>query len=216
MKPVSQIPVLVLNKTWNPIRVSNVEHAIGRASAGRLSILDPENYIPYSWEDWQELPLFGDQKFIVTGRNRKTGEPLKIRLPSIVVTSAYNKLPNFKVKYNIKNIWLRDGGRCQYTGRKLSLSEVTKDHVIPTSKGGPDNWSNVVACCPHVNKKKADKSLAELGWKLLKQPKEPKWSPLFSALYSVSQIPADWIPYLKDMPKADTDIYEAASRLANS
>lgn len=191
MKNVLNIPVLVLNKSWSPIHCTTVEKAIVDLSIDKITAIDPENYFPHSWEYWIELPVIGDMLYISATRGRK------IRVPRIVVTTEYNKIPSFEVKFNMKNIWLRDGGRCQYSGRKLSLSEATKDHVIPSSRGGADDWLNVVTCCPNLNKKKADRTPQEMGWKLLAQPYKPKWTPLYSAIFSSPQLPEDWKPFIK-------------------
>ena len=207
-------PVLVLNKSWSPIRVSCVERALVGLSKGVLSALDPENYILYDWAGWQELPVFEGHKFLTTGKSRKTGDHLKVRAPSIVVLGRYNKIPCFTVKLNMKNLWLRDGGRCQYTGKKLTLSEATKDHVHPESRGGKDTWDNLVTCCPDINKRKANRTPAEAGLTLLKIPREPRWSPLFTALYSVSKPPEDWKPFLPNMTEVDAELRETAARMS--
>ena len=75
---------------------------------------------------------------------------------------------------------MRDNYTCQYTGKKLSSDSATVDHVVPQSRGGRNEWENVVVCSEDVNTKKADKMLDESGLKLLKNPVQPKWSPLFS------------------------------------
>ena len=43
----------------------------------------------------------------------------------------------------------------------------------PQSRGGPNSWENLVACCSPCNSKKGDKSLSQLRWKLRQHPKEP-------------------------------------------
>jgi len=194
MKSALSNSVLVLNKSWRPIRVSNVRKTLTALSKGLCSILDAETSILYDWEGWLELPVYENMPCIAT-------KHLKVRVPTMAVLSNYNKIPAYSVKQNMKNIWLRDGKRCQYTGRMLSLSEATKDHVIPTSRGGKDSWDNLVTCCPNINKRKGDKTPEEAGLRLLLTPREPKWSPLYSVLYSGEAICSDWLPYLTDIQK---------------
>lgn len=212
-KSIIKKPVLVLNKVWAPLRCTSVQHACTGLSKGVLSVLDPENYILYDWAGWVELPVFGAQPFITTGKNRETGESMKIRAPKIVITVRYSKIPSYKVKLNMKNLWLRDGGRCQYTGKKLKLSEATKDHVIPESRGGKDTWDNLVTCCSDINRKKANRTPQEAGLTLLKPPREPKWSPLYSSVYGgFSEYDEAWRPFLKNMPAADLEIDAAIAK----
>ncbi|PNW83796.1 hypothetical protein CHLRE_04g217903v5 [Chlamydomonas reinhardtii] len=69
-----------------------------------------------------------------------------------------------------RNIMVRDGFCCQYCG---SRRDLTIDHVHPASKGGRETWDNLVTACMRCNQKKSDRSLAQLGWKLKRKPKEP-------------------------------------------
>lgn len=67
---------------------------------------------------------------------------------------------------NFTAICDRQGYRCEYCsrhmvtpyehGNKLSL---TKDHVVPLSKGGRHEESNIVACCLECNSSKSDATL---------------------------------------------------------
>jgi 5-methylcytosine-specific restriction endonuclease McrA len=53
-----------------------------------------------------------------------------------------------------KAIWLRDGKRCRYCGKKVTLKEATQDHVYPKSKGGLNSFRNLVCSCRKCNEKK--------------------------------------------------------------
>ena len=50
-----------------------------------------------------------------------------------------------------RNIFIRDGFQCQYCGAKDNL---TVDHVVPASKGGPWTWENLTTACAKCNNKK--------------------------------------------------------------
>lgn len=52
---------------------------------------------------------------------------------------------------------------CAYCHDRLSKRTVTRDHVIPQSKGGPTTPDNLVPCCSRCNNLKANKPL----WKFL-------------------------------------------------
>ena len=43
---------------------------------------------------------------------------------------------------------------CKYCDKKLEFEESTLDHVIPKSKGGSDNWSNLVISCREMQQQK--------------------------------------------------------------
>jgi len=55
----------------------------------------------------------------------------------------------------------RDKYRCRYCNCALSKFYATLDHVIPRSKGGPDLFTNLAACCPDCNYAKDDKSAVQ-------------------------------------------------------
>lgn len=78
-----------------------------------------------------------------------------------------------KLRFSLKNLWNRDKGKCQYTGKVLTESNGNIDHVIPKSRGGKTTWTNCVLCHKDVNSKKGDKTPTEAGLRLLSIPKEP-------------------------------------------
>ena len=64
-------------------------------------------------------------------------------------------------------VWKLTSAARRYCGTK---SDLTVDHVIPTSQGGSWSWENLVTACNKCNCKKGSKSLEQLGWKLRKRP----------------------------------------------
>jgi 5-methylcytosine-specific restriction endonuclease McrA len=52
------------------------------------------------------------------------------------------------------------------------------DHVEPASLGGPANDENLVTACWPCNARKADLSLARLGWALQPAPSDERWDGL--------------------------------------
>ena len=47
-------------------------------------------------------------------------------------------------------------GKCFYSGRPLTLENMRIDHVIPLSKGGPNNIYNYVLCEEEINTQKTN------------------------------------------------------------
>lgn len=123
-----------------------------------------------------------------------------IRMPS-VVRILHNVRRRRSVKFSREAIYLRDKGKCQYCGIKLTKSEATLEHVVPRSKGGKTMWINVVTSCFPCNQRKRDKTPAEVGMRLLSQPVRPVNLPFLPTLKEVLRsetlsIPEQWINYL--------------------
>ncbi|GAB7193627.1 HNH endonuclease [Kineococcus sp. NUM-3379] len=60
----------------------------------------------------------------------------------------------------------RDRHTCVYCGARAR----TVDHLLPRSRGGPDTWENLAACCEACNTAKADRTPQEAGMR-------PRWTP---------------------------------------
>lgn len=185
-------PTLVLNKSYTPIHVTTVRQSVLKVSLGVADIVDHEDYSRYEWDEWIMLPVVGDQKFIKTTQG-------DIRAPQVVIVKHYNQVPEFGVKLTRRNIYIRDGGKCQYTGKDLKLSESTLDHIQPESRGGGNTWSNLVLCDRDVNMSKANRTPEEAGLTLSKEPKKPGWTPLYKA--GVGNVPEAWLPFLPKIKK---------------
>jgi 5-methylcytosine-specific restriction endonuclease McrA len=136
-----------------------------------------ESFDVCDWEWWLALePRRGDlDKVIHTSRRI-------IRIPTVIVCSHFSQMPRKRQKPTPHAIRKRDGNKCQYTGKPLTQSTFSLDHVIPRSKGGRDTWENLVSCHKHVNFKKGDKLNKEAGLRLLNKPVAPREIPL-CALY---------------------------------
>jgi 5-methylcytosine-specific restriction endonuclease McrA len=124
-----------------------------------------------TWEEWLQLPIRDGDPILMTGKG-------PIRAPTVVVCPGYSKMPIKKPKLSKKAIIERDGLQCQYTGKKLTRKEANIDHVVPRSRGGRDTWENLVTSSKAVNSEKGNKTNAEAGLRLLKQPKAPPALPI--------------------------------------
>lgn len=165
--------VLVLNRNWQAIDVKTPLEALGMMFSGDatgLQVVGPENMIPLKWEDWTSLPYNEGEEYVYTVRG-------KIRIPKIVILCVYDKVPKKRPKFTAKNLWQRDEGICQYTGKKLTPNEGNIDHVLPKSRGGRSTWTNCVLSHKDVNAQKGDKTPSEAGLKLIRQPQEPQSLP---------------------------------------
>jgi 5-methylcytosine-specific restriction endonuclease McrA len=74
---------------------------------------------------------------------------LELPLPASVVLRKHRRVATREAVLTNENLFLRDGHRCAYCGRRREelgpRERLTRDHLIPRSKGGLDVWLNVVA-----------------------------------------------------------------------
>ena len=94
-------------------------------------------------------------------------------------------------KITRRAVFARDNWTCQYCGSRANL---TVDHVVPRSKGGPSSWENIVASCAPCNRRKGNALPRQVGMRLLRQPRTP--SPHVFIQVATPSIPAAWRTYL--------------------
>ena len=198
--------VLKLNANWTPVGYGIVADAIVDLVAGdSVKALDiqydvnehgepdfssPIAQIPMSWDDWVKLPI---RPWDLTIRSSK----LTVRVPTIVIAKNYHKVPTkrWKGRASKDAIFMRDGGIDQYTGKPLDKKDATMDHVIPKSRGGSNDWTNLVLTSREINTKKGNSLNSEIGLRLLRQPVAPKPVPITELLREVRH--PDWSLFIK-------------------
>ena len=83
-------------------------------------------------------------------------EHLEMPAPSVVRLSYFVKVPyRARASLTRRAVFARDLWSCQYCGSERG--NLTVDHVIPRSKGGPSTWDNIVTCCAPCNRRKGDR-----------------------------------------------------------
>jgi 5-methylcytosine-specific restriction endonuclease McrA len=138
------------------------------------------NYRPVGFCSWQNaVKLWYEDRAIVLAEDedgRKLHSPsFEIGMPRVIrVRNAWVKRKKQSVPFSRRNIYVRDGGECQYCAKSLKTHEYTLDHVIPRSQGGVSSWMNLVLACVRCNKRKAGQTPAQAGMRLLRHPVEPK------------------------------------------
>lgn len=178
--------VLVLNRNYQPVHVTSVKRAFSLLYQGVAKAIDAQ-YKLYEFEDWAALSATHD---CITTVNRS------IRVPRVLVLSAYEYLPKGRVRFSRLNIYARDHDTCQYCGRTLPRSELNLDHVVPRCDGGKTTWENVVCSCVPCNLKKGGRTPDQAAMKLLRKPFRPRWTPLFrGAIKRVTY--REWLPFLR-------------------
>jgi len=139
---------------------------------------------------------------ILGGIQRLTGLRSRIDLqPIIAVQGKVGPAPGLSLTN--KTLFRRDDNRCLYCGTQHPRNELTRDHVIPKSRGGDDRWENVVAACKRCNWLKDNRTPEEAGMPLLAVPFRPniwEWHYL-----TRDRILADQMDYLSRQFKAARD-----------
>lgn len=122
---------------------------------------------------------------------------IAVKLPAVVrLITSFIKKRN-KIRFSRQNIYLRDGGKCQYCEKEVTMSDATFDHVVPRSKGGKTDWENIVISCLPCNLKKGSKTVQQARMQLRKKPAMPKNIPyVVFSLRKVSHMPNEWKDYL--------------------
>ena len=145
------------------------------------------NGIPHRWITWQHACFYyaknqiawaaGEHAFTVQGGfNRASGARSQIDASSIIAIKgkamamrAFSQVPPL----NNRELFHRDRYLCAFCGSNLPASKLTRDHVIPFSRGGRDTWMNVVTACRGCNEKKSDRTPEMAHMELLYLPYVP-------------------------------------------
>lgn len=143
--------VLLLNASYEPLRVVSLRRAIVLLLKEKAEIVEAD------------------------GDELRSGS-LTLPKPSVIRLVYYVRIPSrLHLPLTRKMVLARDNYTCQYCGKRLPKSELTIDHVIPRSRGGKTEWSNVVVACRRCNQHKGNRTPKEAGMKLLRKPFEPRY-----------------------------------------
>jgi hypothetical protein len=154
----------------------------------RILVLDQQGH-PREWRSKQDAIMYhaknlvawelGENEAQTTyrgGTNRITGKLSTINTaPIIAVKSKVSAAKRSSIAAPLTNpaLFRRDRHMCAYCGKTFSENRLTRDHIVPTSRGGADTWMNVVSACESCNHRKDDSMLSECGFELLFQPYIP-------------------------------------------
>jgi len=137
--------VLVLNYDYTPLNVTSIRRGFVLVDKGKAEIIK------------------SDENPIVTGYKTFV-RPLIIRLLN------YIKHKTKTIRASRTRIYKRDHYQCVYCG---SNKDLTLDHVVPKSKGGGNEWTNLVTSCFKCNLKKGSKTLEEARMVMRQKPFVP-------------------------------------------
>ena len=109
------------------------------------------------------------------GMQRSTGAQSRIELHPIIAvrgsmpSRAWRQVPALS---NPK-IFVRDRNVCAYCGGRFDFESLTREHIIPVSRGGEDSWMNCITACKACNGRKGNRLPEESGMTLLYLPYVP-------------------------------------------
>jgi 5-methylcytosine-specific restriction endonuclease McrA len=182
--------VLVLNRLYQPVHVTNVRRALILLYRGAARAVD-EQYQTFDFESWSQLSAAVHEESLGTSSGR-------LKVPRVILLQAYDHLPRARVRFSRLNIYARDRNQCQYCGRRPARAELNLDHVMPRSRGGKTSWENVVCSCVPCNLRKGGRTPEEARMHLLRTPVRPRWTPFFRGTPKTGRfnIYKSWVPFL--------------------
>ncbi len=170
--------VLVLNRSYLAVHVCNVPRAFSLLLKDLAEVIHIEDgqYANYNFTSWREISELKSE-FKEPDEDWIRSVNFEIQVPRVVRLLFYDRIPRQTIRLNRRNIFARDRNHCQYCGKKYPTSELSLDHVLPTSRGGKTTWDNVVCACVRCNIKKGGRTPKEAHLKLMCQPVKPKQCP---------------------------------------
>ena len=120
LAPVLSANVLVLNKFYQAIRVINVRRAFSMLCREMAEVVHIETdaqtgqsvWTNYDFDGWREVSQL-KAEFEPDGYDWIHTVRFQIAVPKIIRLLIYEKLPRQDVKFNRRNIFARDGNKCQ-------------------------------------------------------------------------------------------------------
>ena len=172
--------VLVLDVSWQPQSRTSWERAITLIFEGKT-----------------EAVAFYEDRTVHSATN-------EWKVPSVIRWLKSTVRRKRSMRFSRDNIFIRDRGECQYCGAQVtrhsdSDQSFTFDHVLPRSKGGKTDWTNVVTSCVSCNQRKGSRLPQQAGMKLRRLPEKPKMLSAFSS-YMVrwdNSMPEAWKVFLR-------------------
>jgi len=159
-------------------------------------------YMPKTVLHWQDAikMIYEGTVDVVASYDEEARSPsVTWKMPAVV---RLKRLPKREMRNGVRfsraNVYARDGYCCQYcqTPRKLPMSELTYDHVVPKSAGGRRAWDNIVTACKACNSRKADMTCDASGMWPRRPPRQPKSVPYTGPIIDPGSAPAEWLSFL--------------------
>lgn len=166
---------LALNASFEPLTMVPTRRALRLVIEGKAEIVEAD------------------------GQERIRSARLELPRPAIIRLVRFVHVPR-RFRRQVTNTFLfaRDAYTCQYCARphgELRTREcLTRDHVIPQSRGGSNAWDNVVTACSSCNTRKGSHLPDEIGMHPLRAPAEPHFVHLS---WAIRRLTAQQFKYIR-------------------
>jgi 5-methylcytosine-specific restriction endonuclease McrA len=165
---------LALNASFEPLTMVPVRRALRLVIDGKAEIVETD------------------------GASLVRSARVSVPRPSVIRLHRFIHVPR-KFRRQVTNTFLfaRDDYRCQFCGRRqheLRFREcLTRDHLVPLSRGGTNDWVNVITACSGCNTRKGNRLPEECGMHPLRPPHEPHFVHLTWAVRRLTPVQAKYI-----------------------
>jgi 5-methylcytosine-specific restriction endonuclease McrA len=165
---------LALNTSYEPLTIIPARRAVRLVLDGKAEILEKD------------------------GGRRFRSETRIVPCPVVIRLVRYVHIPR-RFRRQVTNTFLfaRDDYSCQYCGKQKNELRgrqfLTRDHIVPLSRGGDNSWENVVTSCSPCNNRKGNRLPGEAGLTLRNEPGQPNYVHLVWAVRSVTGAQAKYI-----------------------
>ena len=157
--------ILALDIAGTPVRWIGAETAAGYYASGKIA-----------WE-------MGDAPIHLRGGFNRQGVQSGLAIAPIVAVRGGHGSRDFTLRNRARQLqvprlsrrllFARDRHLCAYCGAVRTFHDLSMDHIVPTSRGGRDTWSNLVTACQPCNQRKANRTPDEARMPLLYVPYAP-------------------------------------------
>jgi 5-methylcytosine-specific restriction endonuclease McrA len=186
-KPMPRLTLVGAGTDHPPAGQPSPEFPGHGAAMPRMLSLDAHGRI-LDWMHWQDAACLyvrgavawtmGEPCLTVHGGTcRQTGLQSTLALHPIIAARSHAHPRALDPSPALTNtaLFARDRHLCLYCGGHYARHELTRDHVMPLSKGGRDEWINVVTACLHCNLRKGSHTPQQAHMPLLAVPYRPSW-----------------------------------------
>ena len=118
----------------------------------------------------------GDAFYVLRGgTQRRTGLQSRIEVHPIIAVKGSVPSRAWRQTPALSNpkLFARDRGICAYCGHRFHCEDLTREHIVPTSRGGHDTWMNCITACRPCNGHKGNRLPEELSMSLMYLPYVP-------------------------------------------
>lgn len=142
---------------------------------------------PHRWVTWQHALFYysknlvawdaGEECFTFYGGTSRVTGARSVMVANSIIAIKGKALPSRSLlqtpPLSNRELFHRDRQICAYCGAELPVARLTRDHILPVSRGGQDQWMNVVTACRPCNQRKAGRTPEQAHMLLLYAPYVP-------------------------------------------